>query len=51
MELVRTVLSKDGSEKQMFECPKCAFIETKMVADPLESETIRRLTENVRPPV
>jgi hypothetical protein len=51
MELARAEPRKDGSEKQMFECPKCAFIETRMATDPFKSEEIKRLTENVRPPV
>jgi hypothetical protein len=47
----RSELRKDGCEKRTFECPKCHVIETKIVTDPLESESLRRLTENVRPPV
>jgi hypothetical protein len=39
----------DGSEKRMFECTKCHFIETKTVADPLKSDAVERLTTNVRP--
>jgi hypothetical protein len=51
MVLSRTEPRKGGLEERVFECPKCAFIETKIITDPLESETLRRLTENVRPPV
>ena len=41
----------DGSEERTFECPKCDLIETRMVADPLKSEAVQRLTSHVRPPV
>lgn len=40
----------DRSEKRMFECPKCRFIETRTVTDPLSSEEVKRLADNVRPP-
>jgi len=50
MTLARTESGKDGSEKRMFECPKCRFIETKMIADPLKSSDVIRLTEDLRPP-
>jgi len=30
----------DGSEKRMFECPKCDLVETKTIADPPGSEPI-----------
>jgi hypothetical protein len=42
---------KDGCEKRLYDCPKCHFTEAKLVSDPLKSEVLRRLTENVRPPV
>jgi hypothetical protein len=41
----------DDSEERTFECPKCDFIETRVVADPLKSEAIERLTTYVRRPV
>lgn len=50
MALVRISPLPDGSEKRMFECEKCDFVETLTVADPLKSETVARLTTNVRPP-
>jgi hypothetical protein len=51
MILARITPQQDGSEQRLFECPKCEFVETKTVADPLKSETMNRLTKNVRPPV
>jgi transposase-like protein len=51
MHLARITPLPDGSEKRMFECTKCHFIETKTVADPLKSDAVERLTTNVRPPV
>ena len=50
MMLARISPLPGGSEKRTFECPKCNAIETKTVADPLRSESIGRLTSNVRPP-
>jgi hypothetical protein len=51
MILARITPLSDGSEKRMFECAKCHFIETKTVADPLKSDIVERLTTNIRPPV
>jgi hypothetical protein len=51
MTLARIAPLADGSEKRTFECPKCDAVETTTVADPLKSETVARLTANVRPPV
>jgi hypothetical protein len=50
MVLVNSECRKDGSEKRMFECVKCHFLETKMVADRSKSPAIERLATNVRPP-
>jgi len=50
MMLARLELTGNGCEKRMFECPKCDFIETKIVTDPIKSEAVARLTENVKPP-
>lgn len=50
MLLARISPLPGGSERRTFECPKCNAIETKTVADPLRSESIGRLTNNVRPP-
>jgi len=52
----RTMLARitplpDGSEQRTFECPKCDLAEIRMVADPLKSEAVERLTIYVRPPV
>jgi hypothetical protein len=51
MLLARITPQQNGSEQRMFECTKCGFIETKVVADPLKSDPVKRLTGNVRPPV
>ncbi len=50
MMLARISPLPDGSETRTFECPKCDAVETKTVADPLKSESVERLTHNVRPP-
>ncbi|MDB5583503.1 MAG: hypothetical protein JWR80_8679 [Bradyrhizobium sp.] len=51
MDLASSAPRKDGSEKRIFECGKCHYVETVMVADPLTSSNLERLTNNVRPPV
>jgi hypothetical protein len=50
MNLTSIVPRPGRTEKRTFECPKCDFIETKVVSDPLSSEEINRLTENILPP-
>ncbi len=50
MNLTSIVPRPDRSEKRTFECPKCNFIETKVVPDPIRSEGINRLANNIRPP-
>jgi hypothetical protein len=35
----------------MFECPKCHFMKTRTVADPMKSDAVERLTSHVKPPV
>ena len=50
MNLTSIVLQGCQSEKQTFECPKCEMIETRVVTDPLKSEAMRRLTNNIRRP-
>ena len=50
MRLARINPLPYGSEKRIFVCQKCSSIETRMVADPLKSEAVERLTINVRPP-
>jgi hypothetical protein len=50
MMLARISPLPDGSEMRLFECPKCDAVDTKTVADPLKSESVERLTHNVRPP-
>ena len=50
MNLASLAPQPDRSEKRTFECPHCDFIETRIVPDPLASEEINRLTDNIRPP-
>jgi hypothetical protein len=49
MNLSSIVPRPDHCEKRTFECPKCDFIETRMVSDPLKSEEVNRLADNVWP--
>lgn len=51
MILARAAPLPNGSEKRMFECPKCHFMETRTVADPIKSDAVERLTSHVKPPV
>ena len=50
MNLAGLAARPDHSEKRTFECPHCDFIETRIVPDPLASEEVNRLADNVRPP-
>jgi len=50
MALAKSEPRKDGVEKRIFECSKCRFMMTKMVADPLKSDPIARLANSVVPP-
>lgn len=50
MRLADAVLGSDRSEKRIFECAKCNATEIRFVADPLDSEELNRLTDNLRPP-
>lgn len=50
MGLLSASPKPDNCEKRIFECPKCRFIETKVIADPLTSNDIRRLTSHLQPP-
>jgi hypothetical protein len=50
MNLSSIIARPDHCEKRIFECPKCDFIETKMVADPLKSEEVTRMADNLGPP-
>jgi hypothetical protein len=50
MDLTNIVPRSDRSEKRTFECPKCAYIETRIASDPLRSEQADHLTNNIRPP-
>jgi len=50
MDLTSMAPRSDGTEKRTFECAKCAFIETKIASDPLESDVIVRMASHIRPP-
>ena len=50
MALTKSELRRDGFQKRIFECNKCHFMVTKMVGDPLKSETVSRLANSVVPP-
>jgi tRNA(Ile2) C34 agmatinyltransferase TiaS len=50
MRLAQSEPLKDGFEKRVFECGKCKTIETKMVADPLKSDAVARLANELMPP-
>jgi hypothetical protein len=50
MALAKAEQRPDHSEKRMFECEKCSFIDTKIVPDPLKSDAVARLTSGLRPP-
>jgi Zn finger protein HypA/HybF involved in hydrogenase expression len=50
MDLTSIVRKPGRSEKRTFECPKCNFIETKVVSGPLGSEQVNCLTDNIRSP-
>jgi DNA-directed RNA polymerase subunit M/transcription elongation factor TFIIS len=50
MDLAQVKTRSDGSEKRIFECSKCKFVETKLLADPIKSEANCRLAAGIRPP-
>jgi hypothetical protein len=50
MNLTSIAPRADHSEKRTFECPKCDFIDTKVVSDPRGSEAADRLADTIRPP-
>lgn len=50
MDLAQVQTRPDGSEKRIFECSKCKFVETKLLSDPMKSEAVSRLADGVRPP-
>jgi hypothetical protein len=49
MNLTSITPRADHSEKRVFECPKCRFIDTKFAIDPLQSNEVDRVPDNVRP--
>jgi transposase-like protein len=50
MMLARISPAPDHKEKRVFECPKCNFIDTVTVLDPLKSESTGWLLSELRPP-
>ncbi|MDB5504699.1 MAG: hypothetical protein JWR89_4601 [Tardiphaga sp.] len=50
MALAHREPRRDGTEKRTFECQRCNFITTKIVADPLGSPSMSALTRNLKPP-
>jgi hypothetical protein len=48
--LARISPAPDHKEKRMFDCPKCNFIDTVTVLDPLKSESTGWLSSELRPP-
>lgn len=50
MRLARRSLRDDGSEKRMFECRRCQFIETEILGEPMNAEAFAWITGELRPP-
>jgi len=50
MNLSRVSPAPDRKEKRVFECPKCNFMNTVTVPDPLESQSTGWLSGELRPP-
>lgn len=50
MKLIRGEVRGDGSEKRLFGCSICNFIETVIAADPLKSDAVMNLVNAIRPP-
>ena len=50
MMLIRAEPREDYSEKRIFGCSKCNFMETRIVGDPLKSGAVVRLAGGLRPP-
>jgi hypothetical protein len=50
MSLARISTAPDRQEKRMFECPKCNFMDTVTVPDPLKSASTGWLASELRPP-
>jgi hypothetical protein len=41
MEVARRAAAPNGAEKLTFKCPKCEFVKTKIVGDPLHDSRHR----------
>jgi hypothetical protein len=50
MSLARREPGRDGAEKRIFECQRCSFIMTNLVADPLASPAVSALARALKPP-
>ena len=50
MTLILAEPREGRSEKRIFGCSKCNFMETRIVDDPLKSGAVVRLAEGLRPP-
>jgi hypothetical protein len=50
MTLARTSPSRDNGEKRIFECPKCNFMKTVTVPDPLKSTATGWVSGELRAP-
>lgn len=50
MKLTHRSLRDDGSEKRMFECRRCQFIETEILDDPMNAEAFAWIKGELRPP-
>ena len=50
MMLVVIEPCESNSEKRTFECSKCDVMEAIIVADPLRSEALTLLANNIKPP-
>jgi hypothetical protein len=50
MNLASLAPGPNRSEKRTFQCPQCDLLDIKIVADPLASDAVHRLTDNIRPP-
>jgi hypothetical protein len=48
--LARVSPAPERKEKRVFECPKCNFMDTVTVPDPLESKSSGWVSSELRPP-
>jgi transposase-like protein len=50
MRLARITPVLDGKEKRLFECPKCNFMHTVTVPDPMESKSAGWISSELQRP-